>query len=474
MKKLFPVLVVAVLFSPKGESQEVWSMQRCVEYAKVNSLAIKQADLGVKDALLSQKQSSYSRLPSVNASVTGGVQFGRTIDPTTNSFDNQTIGFNSYQINAGATLFAGNRINNAVKQAKLSVDIAQLDAEAASDNLNLLIATTYLNILMGEEQLVNSQNRIKLSRQQLEQVDKLIGAGMRPEADRLNVVAQVALDEQSAITVQNLVEQGYLQLKNLLQLDPGRELRIEKPAISIPATTDAEAMNFQMVYTAALSSQPAIKAADLRKQNAGVGVDLAKAGYWPTLSVFGGLDTRWSSVAKSLDGFTTVLGDPVNVYIDNQPVKVQFESVVPQLSDTPFGDQVTENFGQSVGVSLQVPIYSQHRNSVSVQRADLGLLAADYSAEQTRQQLKNDVQSALANARASRLAFAAAQKAYDAAKAAYDNTDKRYKFGAVSTFEYTTSRTNLDTAETEMIRAKYDLVFRLKIVDFYLGRELRL
>ena len=186
-------------------AQKAWSLEQCVEYAQKNSLTIKQAQYGIKNAELTNKQRKFNRLPNVNGSISGGFQFGRTIDPTTNSFNNERIGFNSYNINAGVTVFNGNRINNSIKQSQIDLDASILDAEASVNNISLMVASAYLSILLAEEQLENAINRRNLSQEQLDQTEKLIQAGTLPVNDRLDFVAQIALDEQTIIEAQNLV-----------------------------------------------------------------------------------------------------------------------------------------------------------------------------------------------------------------------------------------------------------------------------
>src|SRR5690606_24324580 len=233
------LLFFTLLFVRNISAQEIWSLEKCLRYAAENSLLVKQSELNVRSALVTEKQSKMARLPSLDASVSGGVQFGRTIDPTTNSFDNQTIGFNRYSLSAGVVLFNGNSINNTIERSKLNTQIASLDAEASEDNLYLSVATAYLNILMAEEQLENSGNQKRLSEEQLEQIDKLIKSGLRPENDRLNILAQIALNDQALVQSRNAVDLAYLQLKNLLQLDPLFDMKIEKPDLQVPAATEA-------------------------------------------------------------------------------------------------------------------------------------------------------------------------------------------------------------------------------------------
>ena len=474
-------LITCTLFSSGLIAQETWSLEKCVRYAQQNSLTIKQAQYGIQNAELNAKQQRFNRLPSVNGSMSAGVQFGRTIDPTTNSFNNDRIGFNSYSLNAGVTVFNGNRINNAIKQSKIDLEAAVLDAEASVNDISLLVASAYLNILLAEEQLENAKNRLELSQEQLDQTEKMIQAGTLPVNDRLDFVAQIALDEQTIIEAENQVNINYLNLKQLMVLDPSQDIRIVKPDIAVPSDANPEAFTLEQVYSSALGTQPQVKAGDLRVESAKYQELLAKGNLLPSVSIFGGLRTNYSSIAKDFlnpntDNAMLVLeetGRPVVVNGQEAIVQEFFTSgvVFPNKSYT---DQLNENFGQNVGISVQVPIYNNHFNRISMERARVNALNAEVSSRQIRQTLKTNVQRAIADAKAAKESFKAAQRSVDAAEAAYDNSQKRFDLGAINTLEFSTARNNFDRAQVELTRAKFQYIFNLKIVDFYLGKELKL
>ncbi len=467
------VFLLFSVFNSTIQAQEVWSLRKCIEYARENSLTLKQAQYGIEMARLTDRQNRMARLPTFSGSASGGFQFGRTIDPATNTFDNQQISFNSFGINGGATLYSGGRISNTIKQGEVNLQAAQEDAAAAFNDIALSIANVYLQILMSEEQLVNASNRLQLSLEQLDYTDKLIQAGSLPANDRLDVLAQIANDEQSIVQAHNSIDINYVNLMGLLQLDPGVEINIEKPQIVIPADVNPEEMNFGDVYSIAVNTQPDIKAAQLRMESAEYGVDLARSGMLPTLSVFGGIDSRWSSVSKIIDQIST---DYVTqtIRINGMDVEVQFPSQNATFKNNPYFDQLNQNFGQSVGLSLQVPIYSNSRNRINMEMAQVNILNSRVQSDQARQQLKNNVQQAIANARAGRRTLDSAEKALEASKSAFENAEKRFRLGAINNLQLNTARNTFDIAETNLTVAKYDYLFRLKILDFYLGKEITL
>ncbi|MCB0571234.1 MAG: TolC family protein [Phaeodactylibacter sp.] len=473
-RKITLLFALVGLAFTASQAQTAWTLEKCVEYARQNNLSVKQAEYTIQNSELTKKQNVYNRLPGLSARTNAGLQFGRTIDPTTNTFNTEQIGFNSFSVDLNATLYSGNQLNNAVKQSRIDLEAARLDAQATVNDIGLSIASAYLSILLAEEQLDNAQRRLQLSQTQLEQTDKLIQAGSLPPNDRLDFVAQIALDEQSIVEAQNLVAIGYLNLKQLLELDPSEDMRIVRPgSVEIPEDADPRSYELEAVYSTALQTQPQVRAADLRLESAQLDENLAQGGYLPTLSLFASLNSNYSSAFQSAI-FGTVRTKQT-VFINNDPVEIEFENQAPvDYQNIPYDTQIRDNFGQTVGLSLGIPIYSNHRNRINVERARLNVLNTQVANRQLRQQLKTDVQRAIADARAARESLQAAQRSVDAAQAAFDNADKRFRLGAINSLEYTTARNNLDRAQVDVIRAKYQYLFNLKVVDFYLGRPINL
>lgn len=451
-----------------------WTLERCIDYAFENSLTMKQAQIGIRNAELSATQNNLSRLPNLNGSSSFGLQFGRTIDPTTNEFDNQTIGFNSFSINLGWTVFNRGRQHNLAKQGDLNLQAAKLDAEATFNTLALNIAGAYLQVLLAEEQLENTRRQLSLSEAQLQQINKLIDAGSRPENDRLDILSQIAQNEQSVILAENAVETNYLTLKQLLELDPSTPFQVVRPDLDIPVEADVQTLVVEEIYSSALGTQPQIKAGDVRLRSAEHGVSIANAIGWPSLSLFGQLNTNWSSVGKQVTGTTTDFFPLVIREPGGGTTTLEVSQEVPILIDNPYFGQLDQNFGQSVGISLQVPIFNGLRSKMNTERAQLDVLNTKLNNDLAKQQLKTDVQRAVADVRAARKAYEAADKALQAATAAYNNAQRRFDLGAVNTFELTSSQNAKDRAEIERTRAKFQYLFNLKVVDFYLGKELRL
>lgn len=471
-------LLIALLTTLSAQAQDTWSLERCIQHAKDNNITVKQAQANVRTAMLSEKQAKASRLPNVSANANVGEQFGRTIDPTTNQFSTVATSFNSLGLNAGVNLFSGGLINHSIKQAGWDLRAATADAEQLGNTLGLQIASAYLSILLGEEQLENAQKRIQQTQEQLNVTNKLIDAGTLPMADKYNILAQVAQAEQAAVQARNSVELAYLSLKQFLQLEPDFDLQIERPEVPIPADANPESFTLSPVYQTAVETQPNIRSADFRVKSAQEGIAIAKSGYYPTISAYANLSSSYSSQARDFANPVVgpdVLGDPVILNVNGTNVEVR--QFVPSSISYPkltYGNQIDQNFGQGIGASIQIPIYQNGRTRLSVERARLGVLTAQMQQIQTQQTLKNDIQTAIANARAAKLTLDAAQKTFEATNIANENTVKRHALGTINTLDLTTARNNRDIAENDLVVAKYDYVFKLKILDFYLGKPLKM
>lgn len=460
-------------------SQKNWSLEKCIQYALENNLTIKQSEYGVHNAALSNQQAKASRLPNVSGQVNGGYQFGRTIDPTTNTFENQRIGFNSFSVNAGAVLFSGNAVNNSIKRSQLDLKIAKLQGEEVINSLSLNIANAYLAILLTQEQLDNAQKQLVLSQEQLSQTDKLVNAGVLPKNNRLDFVSKIALDEQAVIQLENQLASAYLTLAHLLQLPSVEDLSIVTPNVIIPEAANPALLNPERVYQIALQQQPQIEAAELGVKSAEIGVALSKSSLIPELSIFGGLNSNYSTAAKDFDNpdlsnATLIENTPQPVLIDgSNSFLTTFSPEGIAFPNKKYGTQINENFGQNIGLSLRVPIYNNSQNRIALERARINVLQQQVSNEQIRQTLRTEIQTAVANARAGEKSYEAALKSEAAASTAYESAIKRYELGAINTFDFSTARNNLDRAKINLIQTKYQYVFYLKVIDFYLGKEIK-
>jgi outer membrane protein len=475
MKKYFFSLLCIFLCSLPLHAQDVWDLERCIREALDKNLTIEQIKLNKLGYDVTGKQLRRERIPSLNVSSDFGLTVGRVVNPTTNDFETENSLYQSIGVGTGVTLFNGGRINKSVRQNDFYVEASEMDIQQAEEDLALNVALTYLNLLFAYENEEIAKDRVKLTQDNLDNLDKLIAAGTRPENDRYDILSQLAVDEQALITATNNIEINLLALKQHMLMEPDFPLVIDRPVIDITNLEPLENQEFATVYETALTNQAQIKAAELRQEANELGIGIAKSGRIPTLSIGGNLGTNWSNLGQAPTGFYTQRITQPGVFIDGNPALFQVDQIVPtNFADIPYIDQLDQNIGYGWGATLSIPILNNYSAQAQVERAKINVINADIETEQIKQTLKTNIQNALASAKAARKALEGAEVSAQAAQIALDNADRKNTLGAISNFDYLSARNRRDAAENNLLIARYDYYFQIQVIEYYLGRGIRL
>jgi len=464
---------IFLLFCSASFSQEVWSLEKCVQYAIEHSLSLRLSTLNADGASVNKRIAEQGRMPNLDGTTSYNLSFGRRIDPTTNDFINSSFGNHGFSISGGILLFNGGRITEQIKQARLGKDAADLDVEQIKNDLALEVAIAYIQILFAEENLGNAQKSLDLINSQIDQMDKFIAAGSRPKNARLDLLAQSAQNEQIVVSAENEIDLSYLNLKQLLQLDGSFDLKIEVPDVPLPSEYEIEAASPTEIYAQALEWQPAIKAGELRKISAESGVAIAKTAMIPSLSAGVSVGSNWSSSARTQLETGTELMEQ-NFILNGEPFNVQFETPIFDIQKVNYFDQINQNIGYGFGITASVPIYGQGRSKGNLDLAKLDVVRSEIETQQVKNQLNVDVQKAVADAKAAKKQYEASLSTVEARRAAYADTEKRFNLGVANSFEFITAQNNRDQAETDLIIAKYDYIFKSKVLDYYQGKQITL
>lgn len=454
-----------------------WTLEKCIDYTLKNNLQVKQLELQEQQIAASNKANKLSRLPNLNAGAGYGMQLGRTIDPTTNTFQQQNINFSNLSLSAGMTIYNGNRINNTIKQGKLNAQAARLETRAAANDAALAVANAYLTVLLGREQLSNARGQLQLTEDQLAQTRASIDAGSLPESRIYDLVAQKANNERSIVELENQVKLSLVNLQISMMMTPADDFNIITPDLEISDADLTDLRSFDEVYMAATQTQPELKAAEIRSQSADYNEKIARSGYLPSLSIGASMSSNYSSLSRVADtsNITFGPGAAVPVLIGGEQTTLQQYSVMGlKFKDKPFFDQLNENFGQSLSLNLNIPIFSQGRNAAAVQQAKLQKAQAELQYKQAENTLRNEVIRALADLRAARSSYEAALVSTDAAEKAYTVTKRSYDLGAANNMELINATNRLDQARIEQTRSKFQLIFNRQVIEFYLDNPLKL
>lgn len=467
--KVFTLLLV---YTVEGISQDIWTLERCVNVAIEKSLQVQGSDITLRSTEVDVNQARHARYPNLSASTNVGWNFGRTIDPTRNEFITETFFNNSLSLNSNVVLYNGGRINNAIKQASVSNKAALKDLEQTKRDISLNVASLYLNILFAKENLQNAENQLKQTTDQLVLLNKQIAVGNRPENDRLDIDAQIAVNEQTITEAQNNLNINLLNLKQLLRLDPDSAMEISAPG-DIMVETDPDIITFSEVYGSALSKQPSIDANELRIKSADLGYKIAKAELLPSLGAGGSMRTNYSNKGLNITGFESQVINQ-DILFNGTSATIGVSQQVPTYEKAPFIDQFSDNLSYAVGISLNIPIYNNLNGRSGLQRAKLNVERANLNADQAKESLKITIGQAMADAKAAKARYEASGKTKNAQQNVYTNALKRFEAGSTNVFELTRLKTQLETSAINLLIAKYDYIFRTKVLDFYLGKPIQL
>ena len=464
------VVIVLMLWvgSSKGQEIQSWSLQKCIDHAKSNNIQIKQSALSIQLAQENLRQSKANTLPSINARMSHNYNFGRTVDPFTNSFVTERLQSNNFSINGNVMLFEGLKAINTIKRNKYNLEASRYDLAKTVNDVTLMVAGGYLQILFNQEIAEIAANQVKITAEQTERTKKLVDAGNLAKGSLLDIEAQLALDELNLVEATNQLELAYLSLQQLLYLEISKDFDIVKPIVDIP--DNLEVLNtVNQVYETALTVQPQILGADIKVQEFDKNIAIARSGLFPSLSVGGSYGTGYSDGRKSITSSTPrvdVLG-----YTSGGD-SVYFPSFDYTYETTPFSDQIRDNLNQTLGFYLTIPIFNGFQTKAAIARAKIAFENQQYNLQLERLRLKEDIQKAYFDTGASLKKYRASKISVNALKESFNYSKQRLDAGMETVVEFNDSKNKLAKSESELVQAKYDFIYKTKILEFYQGRSL--
>ena len=439
MRKI--ILGLTIVFTSLSFAQEKqWTLQECVNYALENNISVKQAELSNQTNSQEIIASKGQFLPSISAGASQSLSIGSTLDFVTNNRVSQTTHNTGFNGNVSQNIFNGFRTLNLYKQAKLNLATSELELARIKDDISLNVVNSYLNILFNEENLAVAESQFSFSEKQLERVKDLVDAGVQPKGNLLDVEATLANDEQRVIAAENNLDLAKLTLAQLLQLP------LEGFGVStIDVGSPSEQLlyeNSESIFSFAVENRNEIKSAEKRIEIAKLGTEISKSGYYPSLS----LGYRYSTGASFSD--------------------------LENVSNPAFFGQLDDFKSHSISLNLNIPIFSRFQNKTAVTKSRIQEENTLLNLEQAKLTLQSNIERAFTDARAALKTYVAAQKSLTSQKLAFENAQERYNIGAMNSFDLDQARIRLVNAEASLINAKYDFVFKTKVLDFYAGKSL--
>lgn len=469
----------------RAQSKANWTLQEAVQYALDHNLSIQQNELNRRLERLTLQQNRLSQLPNVNLSTGYGRSFGRSIDPTTNQFvEGSSYDFMSLSGNADVLLFGWFQRRNRIEQSKYALKAANKEYEQIQNDVSLNVANGFLRLLLAMEQVKINEKQVELSKEQLAQTQSFAKAGSVPELNVAQLQAQLAGDSANLISAISEHNNAILDIKALLNLDFN-----EPFSVSIPDIKDIEKgfnnvyMQPEEIYATASSTLPTLYAPNMRLKAARKGVSAAKGGLFPQLALNLQAGTNYSTLNKNYNftGDINTAASP-GVYasgIDSGTGITRYYQVYQQTpvfttNIIPLGKQLDNNFRQSISIGLNIPLFNGWQAQTALKQAQINVLSQQLNVEQAELKLKQDVYKAHNDARNALQKYYSALKAAEAAKRAQEFAEQRNELGLTNMVEYLVIQNNWYKAEATLASSKYDLVFKIKVIDYFLGNEIKL
>ena len=476
----FCLFTFLLLFGNTAGAQTVekWDLRKCVEYAIQNNISVRQADVQARLSALTYEQSKLSQYPSANLQNSSGYQFGRSIDPSTNQFTNAKILFANHSLNVNLDLFNWFSKKNTIAANRFQAyaDIQRI--AKAKDDIALNVANAYLQILLNAEQVKISDVQINQSLEQLGTIQKQVDAGSLPELNLAEIEAQLANDSSTLITAEANYTLSLLQLKALLNVDADKPFDVEMPPVELIPVEALADLDPAAVFLLATANLPQQKINDLNLQAAIKNVAAAKGRMYPSMSLFGGLDSRYSNAQKLyVKSFTRDFVNIGTVTVAGTPYLVstlQQQTIPTGFSKNTYFRQLSDNFSQSIGLGLNIPIFNGGTTRTNWKKAKLNVESVELQKELDSKTLKQDIYQAHANAVAALQKFNATSKSVETSQKAYDFAKKRFDVGLLKTIDLITNQNNLFRAKINKAAAQADYVFKMKLLEFYKGQGLKL
>ena len=475
--KLILFVVIFSIFSSNLFGQDnlapgtAIDLKQCVDIALRNNLLVRQSSLQVQTSTVNATQAWEYMLPNINAQANYGVNFGRSLNQNTYTYSDEQFNSSNYGVNAGLTLFSGLQIQNQVRQTKYALEASKMDLQQQKDIITLNVLLSYLQVLSNQDLLQISRAQADVDLKQVERLEIMKKDGAIPLLSTYyDLKGQYANDLVNIANNLNALETSKVGLFQILNIPYQKDLVYER--IPLDLNQPGYGSSSDSIYRTALSVLPQIKSVDLKIKASERALGVARSAYFPTLSAYAGIGSNYSSVAQSQTPtfISTDTSQTAYVYVPNNNYPLITKNQNYSFSSISFGDQYKNNRYEQVGLQIQIPIlnYMRARNNVKI--AKINLKNAHYVAEAARMQLQQNVEQAYQNMINAYEQYKSYRDQVAAYAESFRGAEIRFTDGAITSVDYVIAKNNIDRANTSLTQARYNFIFRTKILDYYQGK----
>ena len=472
MKRLFILVcfTLSFIFQAYAATPKKWTLQECIDYALTHNVQSQQAKLNIELSKSRMQQSYAGMLPSINGFGNQNYNFGRRLDPFTNEFNQSNNKTNSFSLNSSMSLFNGFQLQNTRRQSTYDYQAGKLDAEKMQNDVVLNVVTLYLQVLFNEENLSVARTNADAMQKQLDRTSIMVEAGVYPLGTKLDLESQLANEQLRVVNAENIRNLSYLDLAQAMDLDSASSLEIVNPDLSKIQYSILD-MRPEDVFQIASQSMPEVKSADMKVASAKAGLAVAQGARSPQLTLNGALSTGFSNAYKEKVG-SSPADSSLFGYISGVPIYLTPPEGQPIYATTPFNKQLNQNFSKFLGFSVNIPIFNGWQAKTNIDRARISYQNAELDKQLTRNRLLKTIQQAHADALAAHRKYEATSKSLQAMHESFSYTEQKFNLGVLNALDFLTAKNNMLKAESDLLQAQYEYIFKTKILDFYLGKPL--
>ena len=423
--------------------QKTWTFRQCLDTAMQRNITVNQTRMTNELNKVSLEQTKANRIPSFSANASEALNFGKNIDPTTNTFVTEAYHSTNLGVSGSYNLFNGLQNANTIRQQRLNVEAGNYDIEKSRNDVILNITTGYLQVLFAREILSTAKSQETATQAQVERTEKMVKAGKSPESDLLQIESQLASDKLAVINAQNQLDLARVTLMQLMDIPISDQFDVEVP--DMDGELPLLAQSNEEIYRKSLEVQPQITSASLKLSAARMELKVRQGAHWPRLSMGANLNTNYAS--------------------SRQKGNVNPEGY-------PFFEQIWDNIGQTVSFGLAVPLYSNRQIKSNIERARINIITAQLNEQNTKNVLRKSVEQTYVDLKAAIRKYDATKTQLQSVEAVYRNSENKFNVGVMNATDFLIQKNNFTQSQSTVIQAKYDLIFKGKILDFYQGKEI--
>ncbi len=457
-----------------AQTEKTWTLQDCVEQALKSNITVQQQELQTKSIKADYTQSKLAMLPNLNGSLSNNWQTGFAINPESNlAQNNQSFRTNSAGINSSMILFNGFQNSNNTRLQLSNLKASEKELENTKNTITLNVCNAFLSVLQNIELRNSAIARVNASRAQVERQKKMFELGSSNKSRYLQLKAQLAQEELGLINSENMVTQSYLELWLMIQVDPSQNNKIAIPDTKNLVIAD-ETRTVEQIFEDFSKKSPDVIATQQRIRSAEIQRYMALGGRSPRITLGAGLNSFYTTQSKVGVGSPNFNNRTIGFW-DNNGTLVQVYTPVPSYSSyetSSFRTQFDQNLGSNISLQLSLPIFNGWNVNTNIQKSSINQLNSKLNDQQVKNNLFRNISQAVTNFKSSQKKFEANQSNLEANKEAFDLAEKQFELGAMNMADYLNTKNSLIRAEADFTQAKYELIFRRKVLDFYSGKTL--